>query len=183
MSAVAVLEAPVAFDPGAHVRLAFRVANRFRRRAVAAGLEVEDLAGHALLALVKKARRYTPERGAPSTFAAMTMRYAIISLLKHHRPLNGLPADAGGRELPLAAPPERDRHAEAELVGRLLDELPARERAVAAEFFGLGDGRARRLEDLGEEMGVSKSRIGQLLDRALGRMRAAAAERGLVGAG
>jgi RNA polymerase primary sigma factor len=58
-----------------------------------------------------------------------------------------------------------------EQVETLLDRLTERERAVLSRRFGLGDGRARTLQEIGEELHVSRERIRQIEAQALRKLR------------
>ena len=52
-----------------------------------------------------------------------------------------------------------------------LGTLPPRDAKVLRLYFGLDDGQARTLEEIGKMMGVTRERIRQLRDRALTRLR------------
>jgi RNA polymerase primary sigma factor len=52
-----------------------------------------------------------------------------------------------------------------------LAALPARDAKVLRLYFGLDDGKARTLEEIGRMMGVTRERIRQLRDRALRQLR------------
>jgi len=52
-----------------------------------------------------------------------------------------------------------------------LSTLPPRDAKVLRLYFGLDDGQARTLEEIGKMMGVTRERICQLRDRALTRLR------------
>ena len=52
-----------------------------------------------------------------------------------------------------------------------LASLPPRDAKVLRLYFGLDDGQARTLEEIGKMMGVTRERIRQLRDRALTRLR------------
>ena len=52
-----------------------------------------------------------------------------------------------------------------------LSTLPPRDAKVLRLYFGLDDGQARTLEEIGMMMGVTRERIRQLRDRALTRLR------------
>jgi hypothetical protein len=52
-----------------------------------------------------------------------------------------------------------------------LASLPPRDARVLRLYFGLDDGRARTLEEIGAMLGVTRERIRQLRDRALARLR------------
>jgi len=53
----------------------------------------------------------------------------------------------------------------------VLASLSARERRVIELRFGLGDGRSRTLDEVGHEFGVTRERIRQVENNALGKLR------------
>jgi RNA polymerase primary sigma factor len=58
-----------------------------------------------------------------------------------------------------------------EQVEAVLDSLTGRERRVLQLRFGLEDGRARTLEEIGKEFNVSRERIRQIEEKALHKLR------------
>ena len=58
-----------------------------------------------------------------------------------------------------------------EQVHRALALLPARERVILTQRYGLGDGRSRSLLEVGHELGLSRERVRQLEAAALQRIR------------
>jgi RNA polymerase sigma factor (sigma-70 family) len=62
---------------------------------------------------------------------------------------------------------------------QLLEALPDRERRVIEWRFGLGGLAERTLQEIGEELGLSRERVRQIERGALERLRATAEERGL----
>lgn len=64
-----------------------------------------------------------------------------------------------------------DRHKLRTLARSDADRLPARERLVVAEYFGLGGHEPRTLEDIAGDLGVSSERTRQIKERALRRLR------------
>jgi RNA polymerase primary sigma factor len=56
-------------------------------------------------------------------------------------------------------------------MGEILKGLTARERQVLEMRFGLVDGTARTLEEVGQEFGVTRERIRQIESKALRKLR------------
>ncbi len=62
-----------------------------------------------------------------------------------------------------------------EQVQALLDRLPEREAYILKLRYGLQDGRVRTLEEVGQEIGVTRERVRQLEAQALNRLRSSSA--------
>ena len=58
-----------------------------------------------------------------------------------------------------------------EQLGEVLNTLTYRERRVLSLRFGLEDGRARTLEEVGREFNVTRERIRQIEAKALRKLR------------
>ena len=81
--------------------------------------------------------------------------------------------------------PEADRTGDIdtdETIGLLMDALRPREQQVLALRFGLGGQQRLSLSQVGKVLEVSKERVRQIQDRALEKLRAAAAEHHLADA-
>jgi RNA polymerase primary sigma factor len=63
------------------------------------------------------------------------------------------------------------RHLRAEAVSDALEPLSAREKRILKLRFGLDDGQPRTLDQVGEQLGVTRERIRQIVNKALKRMR------------
>jgi RNA polymerase primary sigma factor len=68
-----------------------------------------------------------------------------------------------------------------EQIDRVLDELTEREKRVLKLRFGLGDGHARTLEEVGKEFSVTRERIRQIEGKALRKLRHPSRSRKLKG--
>jgi len=68
-----------------------------------------------------------------------------------------------------------------EQIDRVLDELTEREKRVLQLRFGLGDGHARTLEEVGKEFSVTRERIRQIEGKALRKLRHPSRSRKLKG--
>jgi len=68
-----------------------------------------------------------------------------------------------------------------EQIDRVLDELTEREKKVLQLRFGLKDGRARTLEEVGKEFSVTRERIRQIEGKALRKLRHPCRSRKLKG--
>jgi RNA polymerase primary sigma factor len=62
-------------------------------------------------------------------------------------------------------------------VDGLLDELNGREKKIIAQRFGFGGGERKTLQQVGDEMGVSRERIRQLENAALVKLRRALSQK------
>jgi len=164
-----------------HLPLAYSVARRYRLQGHIKGLELEDLRQVAALGLIKAARRFQPARGARfGTFATLVMRQVIHDYLAVQHRLAGAPRPASQDERDedfFATIPAREQGSHGfevvELVKKLLDGLPARERGLVEARFGLNGHGQRSIAALAREEGVSRQRVSQLLLRSLDRMRLA----------
>jgi RNA polymerase sigma factor (sigma-70 family) len=58
-----------------------------------------------------------------------------------------------------------------EFVNKILSDLPERERNVLADRYGLWDGIAETLQDVGDKLGLTRERIRQIEGKALKRIR------------
>jgi RNA polymerase primary sigma factor len=61
----------------------------------------------------------------------------------------------------------------------VLADLPQREQLILRQRFGLGDDQTRTLEEIGQQLGVSRERIRQLEARALNLLKEGCEQRGL----
>jgi len=170
------------------------LALRFGERAAGEGRnryhEADDSIGDALVGLVIGAGLYDPDRYGTefSTSTSWQIRGQIgrgRMRLRPHDPLpggrkvhRGVGLDVDPDRLPALADvpgddPERRR--EAEIASRsLLATLPDRDRAMVERRYGIGGEAPMTLAEIGREFGVSKQRAGQLVDRAILRLKARA---------
>jgi RNA polymerase primary sigma factor len=68
-----------------------------------------------------------------------------------------------------------------EQIDKVLDELTEREKRVLQLRFGLGDGHARTLEEVGKEFSVTRERIRQIEGKAIRKLRHPSRSRKLKG--
>jgi len=66
-----------------------------------------------------------------------------------------------------------------EQLDAILADLPQREQLIVRQRFGLGDDQTRTLEEIGQQLGVSRERIRQLEARALNLLKAGCEQRSL----
>ena len=58
-----------------------------------------------------------------------------------------------------------------ERIGAIIDRLPPREAKIISLHYGLGNGRAYTLEEIGKKLGVTRERVRQLEAHAMTRLR------------
>jgi RNA polymerase sigma factor (sigma-70 family) len=74
---------------------------------------------------------------------------------------------------------EVDRGQLEQKVAGLLETLPSRDRTILSARFGFTDGEVQTLQEVAARLGLSRERVRQLEQRALGRLAAGAREAGL----
>nr|WP_245941629.1 sigma-70 family RNA polymerase sigma factor [Vallicoccus soli] len=65
-------------------------------------------------------------------------------------------------------------------LGKIIDQLPAREALIVRMRYGLADGRPRTLDEIGAQLGLTRERIRQLEKLALAKLRHPSATRQLL---
>lgn len=84
---------------------------------------------------------------------------------------------AGELHDPVREPPTvLDAMALRDQVGRLLEELDDRERAVVRRYYGIDGGEGGNLAAIGRDMGLSRERVRQIKSTAISRMKSMAVE-------
>jgi RNA polymerase primary sigma factor len=79
-------------------------------------------------------------------------------------------------------PEARALHLESiEIIGRLVDGLTPQEKLIIERRFGLGDGATSTLQELGQQLRITRERVRQLEARAIKKLRIAAARNRLDG--
>jgi RNA polymerase primary sigma factor len=180
-----------------HRRLAYKMARRYE----GFGVDREDLEQEAISGLIKAVDRFDPTRGtAFSTYATYWIRRSLQEAVargslirtpdffkrRRRRPrvvsldapigadgdltvADAIPDPWSVRHDPLA----RFTHALArERLHQLVDLLPPREREVIHARFGFGfDDQPKTLKEIGDGMGISHTRAGQILGSALRHLR------------
>ena len=167
----------------------------YNRRASMAGLEFEDLVQEGLAGALKAASKFNPEAGANYlTYAAWWIDAAMKDALNRSivrtpegesfAQVDSLDAPVGGvgeMDGPTFMdwqrsdqPSAHDLSAAAEDRTRLRKALPKlapRDREVLVRHLGLGGYHPQPLQVVAKEMGVTRQRVGQILDRARRELR------------
>jgi RNA polymerase sigma factor (sigma-70 family) len=153
-----------------HLRLAYHIANRFRRE----DRDLEELEAEALLGLTIAAREHDAGRGKFSNLAGLVIERRLYRVLKRERkdevlePLMFVTDE--GKELEreeLAIEEDHDAGLLRGAVRRAVAELPERERCVIEESFF----RGVSCERIGVKLGLTRERVQQVRSRALRRLR------------
>jgi RNA polymerase sigma factor (sigma-70 family) len=162
-------------DATLHLRLAAKVASRYKRIGEIAGFEWDDLVQEAHIGLLQAVRDFDPGLGLEfSTLAYQMIRYRLLRVLK--TPLRRvdrlkrqqLPVDdhLTDEQAVQASALEVDRAAMAALLAR----LSPKDLEVIRARFGLGMNPPQKLEELAVQYRVSKQRMHQRVQHALAEL-------------
>ena len=171
----------------------------YRQRAGQAGIEVEDLVQEGYAGALKAAARFNPEEGANFLTYAAWWIDAAMKDATHHRlvrtPEGATHAWIGSLDAPMGGDNEEDGptfldwqradqlgadelSAVAEEQARVRAALPKvnpRGRAVLVRHMGLEGCEPQPLQVIARDLGVTRQRVGQLLDGARKDLRMAIA--------
>lgn len=177
--------------PEADLALVRQIAGQLARR-LPSHVELDELVALGNLGLVEARRRYDAGRGVPfPAFAALRIRGAMLDGLRHADPLSRETRARVRREeeaAPVAlvhldeaaqisedAPPADEllgRRRLRQALGRALEKLPPRERFVVQKYFF----EEQPLKQVGAELGVTESRVCQIVGGVAQRLRALISE-------
>lgn len=182
-----------------HIGLVHWVANRYVRHAARYRIERDDLVSAGTLGLIRAGELFDPQLGYKfSTYAALWIKQAIGRYLDDHARLVRIPIHVvDTAEKRAALPPERlvwldtqDSATVASVPGAA-DEALAR-RDVERLIDAIESERTRRmvrlyylqeltLREIGDEFGLTRQRVEQLISKGLEEMRASARRSGQRG--
>lgn len=167
-----------------NLRLVAHLVKRFENT----GEDVEDLISIGVVGLIKAVDTFSPEKGTRlATYAAKCISNEILMYLRARRKarvevslFDPVGSDHEGNEFSLAevlpaqgeeVDEEAIRNVEARRLPGRLRVLDAKERTVLGLRFGL-DGRAERTQkEIAERLGISRSYVSRIEQRALRKLR------------
>lgn len=162
----------------------------YSSRAAMAGLEFDDLVQEGLAGALKAAGKYNPEAGANYlTYAAWWIDAAMKDALGRQivrtpqgeafarvesldAPIDAAPDGAGPTFMDWQRADQPDAHdlstaaEDRARVWKALPKLNPRDREALVRHLGLDGRQPRSLQAVAREMGVTRQRIGQILERA-----------------
>jgi RNA polymerase primary sigma factor/RNA polymerase sigma factor len=166
----------------ANLRLVFSIAKRYANVGSAAFDEFVS-EGHVIL--LRAIEKFDFSRGVKfSTYSTWCILNGFHAMLKKEGAVQRrLASDPEGiaelcADYRISLDEERSLALARRAIGDLLLNLNVREREVIAARFGLDAGRPPTLRELGQILGVSKERVRQIQERALQKLRSAAAQSG-----
>ncbi len=140
----------------------------------------DDLLSEGISCLIKAVEKFDFDRGFRfSTYATRAVRREVFRLVqRHHRERTRFATGASevlSQELTTETTQERSescwRHID-QSIGKMLSALDEREQFIVQARYGFEDlGEKPTFQRLGEILGVSKERVRQLEQRALGKLR------------
>lgn len=125
-----------------------------------------DLVQEGNVGLVRAAENYDPSHGTFTAFAARWVRRSVVRAIAA-----SVRADAPGSELSEPDSPTPEQSMLRRRVRQALAHLDAVETKVLEMRFGLVDGTTRTLEEISHRLGVTRERVQQILNDALGHLR------------
>lgn len=164
-----------------HMGMVITVAKRYKKKFPAC--DMSDLVSEGSESLMKAIKGFDPERGFTfSTYAIQAMSNAcqrVASLTSKRKKLNG-----ASYEVAMPTLQDRSNHRQEkeeavtrslihDLAGILTEnnaKLTPTEMTIVEKRFGLY-GKPMKLEDIGNELGISKERVRQLQEQALRKLR------------
>jgi RNA polymerase sigma factor (sigma-70 family) len=176
---------PAPIDATRHLRLAAKVASRYKRIGEVAGFEWEDLVQEAHIGLLQAVREFDPSLGLEfSTLAYRMIRFRLLRVIR--TPLRRcdrlkrqqLPRDdhLTDDQAAQAFALEVDRAA----MAKLLTRLAPRDLEVIQARFGLGGDPPRKLNELAVQFHVTKQRMHQRVQHGLAELQRLARDYGMV---
>ena len=173
----------------ANLKFVATIANSYRGR----GLSYSDLIAEGNIGLIKAMDKFEATRGYKViSYSVWWIRQSIMEAIARRNSVGGeeLPQEYeeqgsddaetiyfSKKEMPSAFVEEEDvKFDNKQTVSELLKVLDEREADIITRYFGLLEEPAK-LEDIGDEMGLSKERVRQIMEKGLKKMRSALMER------
>ena len=157
------------------------------------GLSYSDLIQEANAGLFRAADKFEPERGNKFiSYAVNWVRESILTALKKRNSLpseelptehmeielfEDLDADTDYTTDDTFMEEESDREKEKDIntiISFLLQSLTARERYIVCKYNGINEKKSKTLEEIGNELGLTKERVRQINEKAMKKLRACA---------
>lgn len=133
--------------------------------AYAGRLPFMDLVQEGNVGLVRAAENYDPSHGTFAAFATRWVRRSVVRAIAA-----GARAEAPGSDSGTTTS-DADRSVLHRRVRQALAHLDTLEARVLEMRFGLVDGTTRTLDEIGHRLGMTRDRVGQILNEALQRLR------------
>lgn len=157
------------------------------------GLSYSDLIQEANAGLFRAADKFEPERGNKFiSYAVNWVRESILTALKKRNslPSEELPTEQLEMELfedldadtdyttdDTFIDEDSDREKEKDIntiMNFLLQSLTTRERYIVCKYNGINEKKSKTLEEIGNELGLTKERVRQINEKAMKKLRACA---------
>lgn len=167
----------------ANLKFVVNYAKRYRK----SGVPFSDLISEGNVGLMKAARKFDASKGVKFiTYAVWWVRNSIIDCIEQYNggvdEVNGLDyvlegnadecCDYDGTGINETFEEElSDVQSRAASLDELMKTLKKREKMIISLYFGLLDGREKTLDEIGEEMNLTKERVRKIKDKAMVKLK------------
>ena len=161
-----------------NLKFVVSVANKYR----VTGIPLEDLINEGNIGLVKSAFRFDETRGFKFiSYAVWWIRQSILQFIADQGRVVRLPANVANSMTKMKKNSEKLESPDLELmedslnkeIKTILKTIPNREAYILEKYFGINLDRPFTLEEIGDELSLTRERIRQLKERAIKRLKTA----------
>jgi RNA polymerase primary sigma factor len=176
----------------ANLRFVFNIASRYKGN----GAAISDLISEGNLGLIKAIEKFNPENDVKFiSYAVWWVRNSIQEFIKKRQQCLSIEKDEDTLNIPVYSSKMYDAEDEwvekkeivlsseedeekrelhkrqRKVVETLMSKLEGREKRIIIEYYGIDGNKAKNLEQIGKELGITKERVRQIKKNGLNKLR------------